>query len=175
MLDKALLGSGSKTNVFFILLRDFGEDYALDAMWRLARMSSVFLSNRGFSIGIGDVMPSQGLLVDKSKLLENGYNKCDEFIDSMKMGRLKARPGLTEAATLESLILHELSQIRDHAGKACVHNLSRSNAPLLMAICGSKGSFINISQMIACVGQQSISGHRPIEGFEVCRCTFMTN
>jgi DNA-directed RNA polymerase III subunit RPC1 len=125
MLDKALLGSGSKTNVFYILLRDFGEDYALEAMWRLARMSPVFLSNRGFSIGIGDVTPSHGLLVDKAQLLRDGYSKCDEFIDQIKIGKLKARPGLTEDATLESFILHELSQIRDHAGKACVHNLSR--------------------------------------------------
>lgn len=125
MLDKALLGSGSKTSIFFVLLRDFGEDYALEAMWRLARMSPVFLSNRGFSIGIGDVTPSSGLLRDKTQLLHDGYNKCEEFIDLMKIGKLKARPGLTETATLESLILHELSQIRDHAGKACVHNLSK--------------------------------------------------
>lgn len=41
------------------------------------------------------------------------------------------------------------------------------NTPLTMAVCGSKGSFINISQMIACVGQQAISGHRPPDGFEV--------
>ena len=30
-----------------------------------------------------------------------------------------------------------------------------------MALCGSKGSFINISQMIACVGQQAINGKYP--------------
>lgn len=51
VLDKTLLGSGSKTNIFYILLRDFGEDSAIEAMWRLARISPVFLSNRGFSIG----------------------------------------------------------------------------------------------------------------------------
>lgn len=51
MLDKALLGSGSKNNMFYTLLRDFGEDFALEALWRLARVSPVFLSNRGFSIG----------------------------------------------------------------------------------------------------------------------------
>ncbi|KAI6216279.1 DNA-directed RNA polymerase subunit [Aphelenchoides besseyi] len=169
MLDKALLGSGSKTNIFYILMRDFGEEYALEAMWRLARMSPVYLSNRGFSIGIGDVTPSAGLIRDKKMLLHNGYTKCEEFIEQLRIGKLKARPGQTEAESLESLIMHELSQIRDHAGKACVHNLSRRNTPLTMAICGSKGSYINISQMIACVGQQSISGHRPSEGFEF-RC-----
>ena len=56
--------------------------------------------------------------------------------------------------------------IRDHAGKACLRELHKSNSPLTMAVCGSKGSFINISQMIACVGQQAISGHRVPDGFE---------
>ncbi|XP_052588307.1 DNA-directed RNA polymerase III subunit RPC1-like [Peromyscus californicus insignis] len=35
-----------------------------------------------------------------------------------------------------------------------------------MVLCGSKGSFINISQMIACVGQQAISGSWVPDGFE---------
>ena len=34
------------------------------------------------------------------------------------------------------------------------------NSPLIMASCGSKGSTINISQMIACVGQQAVGGER---------------
>eukprot|EP00959_Pyramimonas_sp_CCMP1952_P456014 9472474-Pyramimonas_sp.AAC.1 len=34
-----------------------------------------------------------------------------------------------------------------------------------MASCGSKGSTINISQMIACVGQQAVGGERIQNGF----------
>lgn len=44
--------------------------------------------------------------------------------------------------------------------------LSRHNAPLIMASCGSKGSVINVSQMVACVGQQIIAGHRVPDGFQ---------
>ncbi|MCP9257334.1 DNA-directed RNA polymerase III subunit RPC1 [Dirofilaria immitis] len=170
VLDKALLGSGSKTNIFYILLRDFGEDAAVDAMWRLGRMAPVFLSNRGFSIGNAecfDILHYTSFAAEeKTELLRNGYKVCGEYIESLKEGRLKAQPGCTEYETLEALILKELSAIRDHAGQACLRNLSRHNAPLAMAVCGSKGSFINISQMIACVGQQAISGHRPPDGFE---------
>ncbi|GMT04446.1 hypothetical protein PENTCL1PPCAC_26619, partial [Pristionchus entomophagus] len=165
-LDKNLLGSSSKVNIFYILLRDFGEDAAVDAMWRLARMAPVYLSNRGFSIGIGDVRPGVQLLKEKTDLVVNGYDKCNEFISDVKSGKLKAQPGCSDEDTLESLILRELSLIRDHAGQVCLKNLSRRNTPLTMAVCGSKGSFINISQMIACVGQQAISGHRPPDGFE---------
>lgn len=67
---------------------------------------------------------------------------------------------------LKAVISGELSVIRDKAGDACVQTLDRHNSPVIMAICGSKGSFVNISQMIACVGQQVISGSRIPNGFE---------
>ena len=44
-------------------------------------------------------------------------------------------------------------------------NLPKSNFPLIMATCGSKGSAINICQMIYCVGQQVVSGNRIPDGF----------
>lgn len=48
----------------------------------------------------------------------------------------------------------------------CFRELHPTNSALIMAQSGSKGSNINISQMIACVGQQAISGKRVPNGFE---------
>lgn len=59
----------------------------------------------------------------------------------------------------------ELSAIRQKAGDFCLSSLPYTNAPLIMALCGSKGSNINISQMVACVGQQTVSGKRVPNGF----------
>ncbi|XP_030835383.1 DNA-directed RNA polymerase III subunit RPC1 isoform X1 [Strongylocentrotus purpuratus] len=165
-MDKSTLGSGSKNNIFYILLRDYGEEYAADAMSRMAKLCPAYLSNRGFSIGIGDVTPGAGLLQAQKQLLHEGYSKCDEYIQQLEVGKLQTQAGCTAEETLESMILKELSVIRDHAGKACLRELHKSNSPLNMAVCGSKGSFINISQMIACVGQQAISGKRIPNGFE---------
>jgi len=39
------------------------------------------------------------------------------------------------------------------------------NAPRIMADCGAKGSPLNISQMMACVGQQAVGGLRIQDGF----------
>uniref|UniRef100_A0A8C4WZI4 DNA-directed RNA polymerase subunit n=1 Tax=Eptatretus burgeri TaxID=7764 RepID=A0A8C4WZI4_EPTBU len=165
-LDKATLGSGSKNSIFYVLLQDWGQTAATDAMSRLARISPAYLSHRGFSIGIGDVTPGPGLLCAKHELLSAGYKKCDEYISALKAGKLQQQPGCSAEETLEAVILKELSVIRDHAGKACLRELHKSNSPMVMALCGSKGSFINISQMIACVGQQAISGSRIPDGFE---------
>lgn len=38
-MDKNTLGSGTKNSVFYVILRDFGEDFACKSMWRLARVS----------------------------------------------------------------------------------------------------------------------------------------
>ena len=42
-VEKATLGSGSKTNIFYIMLRDINSEVASNAMWRLARVSSYYL------------------------------------------------------------------------------------------------------------------------------------
>ena len=165
-MDKSTLGSGSKSNIFYVLLKDFGQDTAATAMWRLARVASWFLMNRGFSIGIGDVTPSADLIATKQSLVQHGYDTCDGHIAQLAEGTLQSQAGHSEEDTLEALILKELSAIREKAGKASLTALHKSNAPLTMALCGSKGSFINISQMIACVGQQAISGKRIPNGFE---------
>merc|ERR1719310_1659466 len=44
-------------------------------------------------------------------------------------------------------------------------DLPRTNSPRIMAECGSKGSALNVSQMIAAVGQQTVNGSRAPDGF----------
>ena len=85
VLDKSIMGSGSKKNIFYVLLRDFGQQEACTAMWRLARVASWFLMNRGFSIGIGDVTPTPSLKRLKRELVDLGYDKCDGFIKQLKV------------------------------------------------------------------------------------------
>lgn len=164
-LEKVTLGSGSKNNVFYVMLRDLNAEAAAGAMWRVARVASYYLANRGFSLGIDDVTPTRGLLTEKRSLLDTGYSKVEEYITSLKEGKLEPQPGQSAEDTLESMILKELSGIRDSAGKACMRELGTKNAPLIMAMCGSKGSMINVSQMVACVGQQAIRGERVADGY----------
>ena len=95
--------------------------------------------------------------------------KVNEYIEAFNKKSLIPITGLTAEQTLESLILKELSDIRDHAGQACIEELKttgeKRNTPMTMAKSGAKGSYINVSQMAVCVGQQSIRGQRVTEGF----------
>ena len=51
------------------------------------------------------------------------------------------------------------------AGQEAMKALPWYNAPRIMADCGAKGSPLNISQMMACVGQQAVGGLRIQDGF----------
>ena len=102
----------------------------------------------------------------KAELIRVGYAKCTDLIEQAKLGQLSTQPGCTPDETLEAKILKELSTIRDQGGKACKANLPHTNSPLIMSLAGSKGSFINICQMVASVGQQALSGKRVPNGFE---------
>ncbi len=75
------------------------------------------------------------------------------------------KAGCNAEQSLESVISGELNKIREKAGSLLNEKLPRYNPALIMAISGSKGSNLNLCQMIACVGQQIVSGSRIPNGF----------
>ncbi|KAF2726289.1 beta and beta-prime subunits of DNA dependent RNA-polymerase [Polychaeton citri CBS 116435] len=165
-MDKATVGDGKKESVFYVIMRDFGPDYAVAAMNRLAKLSARWLGDQGFSIGISDVYPSDKLNARKNELVRVAYDKCLDLIEKLKRGELQRDPGCDEELTMENQISGILSKVRQQCGDACFAELSRHNSPLIMARCGSKGSPINVSQMVAAVGQQIIGGSRVQDGFQ---------
>jgi len=166
MMDKTTVGSGKKDCIFYTILRDFGPDHAVAAMNRLAKLSARYLTNRGFSIGISDVYPSKSLEQQKLDLVTKAYAECDDLIVQFKSGKLEKATGCNLEETLENKISGILSGVRQQAGAFCINTLSKWNSPLIMAKSGSKGSNINVAQMVTLVGQQMISGARVADGFQ---------
>ncbi|CUM63180.1 uncharacterized protein PRCAT00000748001 [Priceomyces carsonii] len=166
VMDKAVLGDGKKNSIFYTILRDYGPDAAANAMNRMAKLCARYLGDRGFSIGINDVTPGYDLKRKKELMVEQAYLKCDELIDLYNRGKLETQAGCNEEQTLEAKIGGLLSKVREEVGEVCIKELDSLNAPLIMATCGSKGSTLNVSQMVALVGQQIISGNRVPDGFQ---------
>ncbi|KAL1915660.1 uncharacterized protein VTP21DRAFT_6419 [Calcarisporiella thermophila] len=165
VVDKSIVGEG-KNSIFYAVLKDYGSIEAALCMNRLAKLCARFLANHGFSIGINDVQSGEKLLALKDDRVEGAYSRVDELIHQSKTGQLENMPGMDQEQTLESEISGVLSKVREELGQVCMTELSRHNAPLIMAACGSKGSVLNVCQMVACVGQQIISGKRIPDGFE---------
>ncbi|KAI4290981.1 DNA-directed RNA polymerase III subunit RPC1 [Pancytospora philotis] len=159
-LDKAVIGGENRKGSLIYQLLRCSKGCAVAAMNSISRLSVRFLAERGFSIGLDDVYPSENLIAEKNRIVETGFRKVQGLID----GTGEEKPN--DAAELEMNISMILSKIRDDCGNVCIDELSTSNSPVVMQECGSKGSKINVSQMIACVGQQIISGHRIPNGMQ---------
>lgn len=164
-IGKVTLGNGNKDGLFSVLLRDYKAHAAASCMNRLAKLSARWIGNHGFSIGIDDVQPKDELIEKKDNTIKVGYEDCNRFIEAFNEGKLVLKAGCDAAQTLEAEITKVLNGLRDAAGKICMNTLHWRNSPLIMSQCGSKGSPINISQMVACVGQQSVGGRRAPNGF----------
>ncbi|EAY20967.1 RNA polymerase Rpb1, domain 2 family protein [Trichomonas vaginalis G3] len=164
VLEKSLIGGGPKS-LWAIMARDHSPKFAAVCMQRIAKMSCRYLMNRGFSIGIMDVRPDENLTNNKNAQISKTYQDCYDKIAEYDSGKLEAAPGMTKLATLEAFLNGQLSELRNKIGKMCMAELSPINTPLVMAKSGAKGSDINICQMMACLGQQSVGGKRIIDDF----------
>jgi DNA-directed RNA polymerase III subunit RPC1 len=164
-LGKKTLGAESKQGLFYVLITNYGSELAAQCMGRLAKFSARFLGDRGFSIGVEDVTPSGSLPKIKSAILAEGTRDTDEEIALYKSGKIRLKPGCDALQSLESEINSILGKIRQKCGSEAMTALKDTNSPYTMARCGSKGSPLNISQMISCLGQQSVGGARIENGF----------
>ena len=164
-LGKSTLGGGNKAGLFQVLSTDYGPPSSVRVMNRLARLSAKLIGEKGFSIGIDDVTPADLLIQEKETAVTRGYSQCQAYIKDFQKGVLELAPGCDAVTSLENAVTGELNSIREKAAAACMKTLHSTNSPLIMSQCGSKGSPINIAQMVACVGQQSVGGSRAPNGF----------
>ena len=111
VVDKAIVGDGSKNSLFYVVLRDFGAKAAAECMNRLAKLSARWLANQGFSIGIDDVQPGVRLSKEKDFTVERGYSECDEAIRLSKEGKLSNQAGLNQDETLEVIVITKSSRL----------------------------------------------------------------
>jgi DNA-directed RNA polymerase III subunit RPC1 len=97
------------------------------------------IGNRGFSIGIADVTPGAVLSIKKDSMVAAAYTESTDLIQQSLSGRLENLPGCDTDQTLEAKIIGTLSKVRGDLGEICMQELTRWNAPALMATAGSKG------------------------------------
>ncbi|KAH9159373.1 hypothetical protein AeNC1_019079, partial [Aphanomyces euteiches] len=67
--------------------------------------------------------------------------------------------------TFEQFVNKVLNSARDQSGREAQGSLDETNNIKATVTSGSKGSYLNISQIIACVGQQNVEGKRIPYGF----------
>lgn len=120
----------------------------------------------GHSIGIGDCIADPATYYSIQQSIKEAKEKVLDVIEKAHNDKLVPTPGNTLRQTFENHVNKILNEARDDTGSAAQKSLSEFNNFKAMVVAGSKGSKINISQVIACVGQQNVEGKRIPFGFK---------
>ena len=134
----------------------------LDKMTLLALRG---IMHAGFSFGIDDedIPPAAAEQIDE--VTRTAQENVSKLIEAYKAGELEPLPGRTLDETLEMRIMQTLGKARDSAGSIAGRYLGMDNSGVVMAVSGARGSMLNLTQMAACVGQQSVRGERIRRGY----------
>lgn len=164
IVDKKTVGA-SQGGLIHICFREKGPETTRTLFTGLQQVVNYWLFHNGFSIGIGDTIADRATMSHISDAIAVRKQTVQQIIDDATHDRLKAQPGMTIRESFESKVERELNLARDQNGQYAQKALKEDNNVKQMVTAGSKGSFINISQMSVCVGQQIVEGRRIPFGF----------
>jgi len=164
ILDKNCLAR-SEGGIIHLLWNEYGSEAAKNFLGQAQQLINNWLVARGYTIGIGDTIADDNTVNNIHDIINQAKTQVNELILSLHQGELEAKPGMSLIESFESDVNKVLNKARDDAGEFATHSLDRHNNIKTMVNAGSKGSFINIAQMVACVGQQNVEGRRIPYGF----------
>jgi len=164
-LSKATLGPKAG-GILHLVRQECGFDEARKFYAYTQFLINNWLVYRGASIGVADTVADEETFAEIQDVLATATNDVNDVIRDAYRGHLEQTPGNTIRQTFENKVNQILNKARETTGKKAEESLSDFNNFKDMSVSGSKGSNLNISQVIACVGQQNVEGQRIKFGFQ---------
>jgi DNA-directed RNA polymerase II subunit RPB1 len=144
--DKGIIGA-MRGGIIHQIALDYGDACAQKFIDQLYCILSVWLSLHGYSIGLNDCT------------IDNENKKKIQGI--IERAKIQAANASSEKEAQDIL-----NNTRDDVSVIAINNLSLDNHLRQIVESGAKGSTVNISQLMSCVGQQNIAGKRVPTDFD---------
>jgi DNA-directed RNA polymerase II subunit RPB1 len=164
IFDKSIFAKPSK-GIVHVTYNDYGPQATVNLVDSMQNTVEQFLVYNGFSVGISDLVADKKTNDDIRAAIENKKREVEDIILSVHLDLFDNNTGKSNQEELESRILGILNKANDEAGKMGLASLAQENRLTAMVKAGSKGSTVNIAQMMACLGQQAPEGRRIPYGF----------
>jgi len=164
-MDKGVLGAGTK-GLLQRVCNDFGNMASAKFVDDLQNVVTEYLKSSGFSVGISDLISDKKTNEEIVDVITKKKTDVKNLIDQTQIGIFENNTGKTNEEEFETQVNNILNQATSESGKIGLKSLSKGNRFVTMVNAGSKGSDLNISFMISCLGQQNVDGKRIPYGFE---------
>ena len=178
-IDEAAYGSFSG-KILDTIVKEYGPSRAKEFLDRSTDLAICGIMKTGITTGTNDEeIPEEAIEVIDAHL-DKAEQEVDKLIATYEEGLLQPLPGRSAEETLEMRIVQVLGEARDTAGEIAEGYLTMGkqsqddsydyvmaveNHSVVMARTGARASMLNLAQITACVGQQSVRGGRITRGY----------
>jgi len=164
-IEKSVLSSASK-GIIHRAYNDFGNTQACDFIDDMQNIVTEYMKSSSFSVGISDLVANRKTQDSIIQEIAKQKQEVQSLIERVHLGTFENNTSATNYAEFETNVNNILNEATNQAGKISRKSLGKDNRFLMIVNSGSKGSLINISQMISCLGQTNIDGQRIQYGFD---------
>ena len=164
-LDKSVIGSTTK-GLLHRVHNDFGNMACVNFNDNLQNIVTEYLKTSSYSVGISDLIANKTTQTQILTVIAKQKAEVKELIDQVHLGVFENNTSRTSHTEFETSVNNILNKATDEAGKIGRDSLDAGNKFLIIINSGSKGTPINISQMISCLGQTNVDGKRIPYGFD---------
>ena len=164
IFDKDIFSKPSK-GIVHVTYRDYGPTDTVNLIDSMQNTVEQFLVYNGFSVGISDLIADEDTRKQMEEVVQKRKAAIENILLQIHLDLFDNNTGKSNQQEFEDKVYTELNKATEEAGKKGQEALSDENRLVAMVRAGSKGSTINISQMMACVGQQAPAGQRIPYGF----------
>ncbi len=147
------------------VVKQYGTDRAREFLDSATKLSISGIMKRGFTTSTADEEIPREARDRIEELLSNAEKRVEQLIEAYHNEELEALPGRSLRETLEMKIMQVLGEARDKSGEIAESYFGMDNHAVIMALTGARGSMLNLTQIAACVGQQSVRGGRIERGY----------
>ncbi|MGZ7066716.1 MAG: DNA-directed RNA polymerase subunit A' [Methanobacterium sp.] len=148
------------------IVKEYGTDRAREFLDSVTILAISGIMKKGFTTSTDDEEIPQEAKERIEELLSRAEERVELLIQAYTNEELEALPGRSLEETLEMKIMQELGEARDKSGiiAESYFDIDKNHAAI-MALTGARGSMLNLTQIAACVGQQSVRGGRIERGY----------
>ena len=164
-IDKNVFSDMSR-GLLPVIFHDYGPFEVRRFLDNLQRLVCRWLMTGGFSVGISDLAVSEEINVELKAVIANMKADAYKRLDDVRRGTMENTSMFNNHDYFEREIINILNDSMKKAGSIGLRTIDdKWNRLINMVKSGSKGKDLNVSQMIAAVGQQNVDGKRVAYGF----------
>ena len=159
VLTKSSIGLGHNT-ITQAIHNDFGALVTADYLTNVYKISSLFLTKKGFTVGIKDCLPEDE---SAKKAINSEIERAEIYLESLGLPPSDS----TEARRQEDQIRANLNRAQNIGAKLSQEIFGDDNNLRIMSLSGAKGNDSNIAQISGLLGQQfTKDNRRPIASID---------